>query len=244
MRWQRMAAWAVSFSLTTAAFATYNIQDRFELINDRFSTDEMLNPPGHDFLLELNAAASPKLKKMVDDGKKVSKDGTEDEKTAKANAFLNKYVDSEQSVKIGTQLGVPLPTFYLGKLKIVPDIRLHARGLVHFDITSQPLTGETVLEFVDESKIKDKIGDENLSNKVLDLIKEKYEDLREYDSVLDVFNAYFDAGHEKHPEAVDLFDSVEFSVPDIEKVKDKIAGTEDAKKWKIPTLDTDPVLTA
>ena len=240
-----MAAWAVCFGLTTAASATYDIQDRFELINDRFSTDEMLNPPGHDFLLEINAAASPKLMKMVDDGKKVSKG--EGDKKAKGLAFLNKYTDTEQSVKIGTQLGVPLPTLYFGKLKIVPDLRVHVWGLVHFDIAARPITTDTVLSLVDESKIKNALNDEALAEKVKSKLQDQAflnylityasSDLHPDKSILAAFN---DDG-----QLTTLKDTYGFTDSDIDAIKEKLAGSSEAQKWVLPTDNgTEPVLDA
>ena len=238
MRWQRMAWLAVSFSLGTTAGAAYDIQDRFELINDRFSTDEMLNPSGHDFLLEVNGAFSAKLLDVVDDGDKVSKKDDED----KALEYLNKYKDNEYTVKIGTQLGIPLPTFYLGKLKIVPDLRIHGRGLVNFDIATRPITSETVLSFVDESKIRDMLGDQELADTVMEKLQDQ-DFLTELLSggtgeILAKFKA---ADYDLAEQFIkDNFTEVQFDA-----IKEKVAESSDAQKWTIPATDgSEPVLSA
>jgi len=232
------------------AFAAYNIQDRYELINDRLSTDEMLRPLEHDFLLEINAAASLKILDVIDDAKQISKGDDEDAKEEKAKEYLNKYKNNEYSVKVGTNLGAPLFTFYLGKLKIVPDLRVGARGMVNLDVTTQPVTAETVMEFVDESDVRKKINDDALADKVFEYIKEP----AVIEQLLngEIFQKFKDAKYAIDNPTVDptkdaILDDLKttygFEEEQIEKVAEKVANTEDAEKWTLP-LNEDPVLSA
>jgi hypothetical protein len=107
-----------------AKAAEYDVVKRYKLLEDKFYTYEMLNPYGHDFIIDTAVYLNKNLQTMIKDGKAVSKfEGTTAQKITEGTNFLDKYKNTEQTVRVKFQLGIPLPTLNFGVFKLVPDLR-------------------------------------------------------------------------------------------------------------------------
>ncbi len=129
--------------------AAYNVVDRFKLVEDKLYTHEMLNPFGHDFIFDVGAYLNKDVQDVIDEAEKLSKgSGTVTEKIADADAFMLKYNKTEQNVRIKLNLGVPLPTFHVKGVKIVPDLRIGAGVGVMLGFQSEVFDLSAVLEYL------------------------------------------------------------------------------------------------
>lgn len=104
----------------------YDIVNRFKLLEDKFKTNEMLTPLGHDFLFDVGILLNKDLFDVIDEVDKVSDTpGDTTAKLAAAQALLRKYDKTEQNVRFRLNLGFPLPSFTAFGVKIIPDFRTH-----------------------------------------------------------------------------------------------------------------------
>jgi hypothetical protein len=127
----------------------YDVTERFKLSEDRFKTEEMLRPFGHDFIFDVNAWANKNLTDLLDDIDDVSsQSGTDLDRINAAGDLLEKYRDTEQTVRISVNLGFPLPTFTAWGVKIVPDFRIKAGWGANMGIRAENFNISTVLNFV------------------------------------------------------------------------------------------------
>ena len=109
----------------------YQILDRFQLLEDKFRTHEMLRPLDHDFIFDVSALANTDVLDFVDEAGDVADfQGTDDEKLAKAQVFLRQYDKTEQNLRIGLNLGIPLFSFTAWGVKFKPSFR--AQGNLGF----------------------------------------------------------------------------------------------------------------
>jgi hypothetical protein len=105
----------------TQAATTYDVLKRFKLTEDRMYTQDMLNPYGHNFVLDLKAMLNKDLPDFLDGIDEVDKAANT---LTAAQTFLRKFDKTEQNLRIGIGIGIPLPTFTIKKVKIVPDFRV------------------------------------------------------------------------------------------------------------------------
>ena len=119
--------------LATQTYA-YDIVKRTKLIDDKFKTQEMLRPYGHDFILEpLNVAITPDTLDMLKDFKKISDKpaGTsETEIISTANDVLPKYYNKENILRARVVLGFPIFSFNAFGLRWQPNFRADAGATV------------------------------------------------------------------------------------------------------------------
>jgi|GEM_PF-607529 len=125
-----MKAWAKIILIVAGVIfiaetqAEYQIIDRFQLLEDKFRTQEMLRPFEHDFILDITALANTDVLDFVDEAEGVADfQGTDEEKLAKAQTVLRKYDKTEQNVRLGLNFGIPLFSFTAFGVKIKPSIR-------------------------------------------------------------------------------------------------------------------------
>ncbi len=131
---------------------SYDLLKRYTLMEDRFQTEEMLRPFGHDFLLDTSIWLNTNLQDVVDEAEKAAK--TTGDTTAKVNAatlFLQKYNNTEQNARVSINLGVPLPKFRIGKVRFTPDFRVDANIGAMVAIKTQELTLQNLIDLVPQN---------------------------------------------------------------------------------------------
>ena len=111
--------------LSFSAFAQYSVIDRYSVKEDRFQTEEMLRPLGHDFLIDLNAAMSDGITDLIDGAEAVSKSSNQ---LTEAQNFLAAENNNEHMARVHAEFGVPIFSFTAWGVKIVPDFRFGANG--------------------------------------------------------------------------------------------------------------------
>ncbi|MBC7458642.1 MAG: hypothetical protein H7235_10205 [Bdellovibrionaceae bacterium] len=142
---------AVASLLATISNAfSYDVVDRYKLIDDKLKTEQMLRPIGHDFFLDIGAALNMNARDFIDDIKKANDFSNADAaaKLANAQSVLAKYDKTEQTVKINLALGFPIFRFSIGDLKIQPNLRVFADVGANIGVRSEPLTPAKLLDLI------------------------------------------------------------------------------------------------
>lgn len=105
---------------------SYEIVDRAKLIDDRFKTQEMMRPFGHNFYLDINAAATTEIADLIDDADKIGDINTGDtqDDLDQANTILEKYYDKEQVLRARFGFGIPIFSFNAFDINFQPNLRL------------------------------------------------------------------------------------------------------------------------
>lgn len=124
----RIALLLIGVAVVAEAQA-YNIVDRFQILEDKFRTQEMLRPFEHDFIFDISALANTDVLDFVDEADQVSK-GESSTQLSRAQDFLTKYNKTEQNLRVGLNLGIPLFSFSAWGVKFKPSIR--AQGNLGF----------------------------------------------------------------------------------------------------------------
>ena len=169
-RFKKLLKVFIAFNLLamTTSLWGYDVIDRYVLLEDKFKTDEMLRPYGHDFIIPVIAVwYNADLPTLISDASDVStQGGTDLEKFNAAQALLQKYDNTEQTLRVAVNFGIPLFTFHAFGLKIVPDIRVGVNLGLNLKIGSEACTIDTILSVIGSqgldtttsSKITDAIG--------------------------------------------------------------------------------------
>lgn len=144
--------WA-SVLLSSVAFAEekYDVVKRFKILDDKLKTERMLTPIGHDFFLDINATLNTNITDFVDDVKKAA----DAKDTAKANEVLDKYNDTEQTLKINANLGFPLPSFGAFGGRMTPNFRVLTDVMANFGINKRVLSNAEIIDLFKESLPQD-----------------------------------------------------------------------------------------
>ncbi len=144
--------WA-SVLLSSAAFAEekYDVVKRFKILDDKLKTERMLTPIGHDFFLDINATLNTNITDFVDDVKKAADSKDSDQ----ASEVLNKYNDTEQTLKINANLGFPLPSFGAFGGRMTPNFRVLTDVMANFGINKKELTNAELLDLFKEDLPED-----------------------------------------------------------------------------------------
>lgn len=131
--------------LASNAFS-YDVVNRYKLIDDQLKTEQMLEPIGHDFFLDIGAAMNKNAKTFIDDVKAANNfQGTPTEKVANAQNLLLKYEKTEQTVKIHAALGFPIFSFTAFGVKVQPNLRAYVDGGANIGIRSDVLTIQDII---------------------------------------------------------------------------------------------------
>ncbi|CAM9901490.1 unnamed protein product, partial [Chrysoparadoxa australica] len=131
------------------AQAGYNIIDRFQILEDKFRTQELLRPMGHDFVFDVVALANTDVLDFVDEaGNVADSTGSNSEKLAQAQAFLRKYDKTEQNLRIGATLGIPIFSFTAWGIKIKPSVRAGFNLGFLMGIQTSNLTPAQAIEYL------------------------------------------------------------------------------------------------
>ena len=134
------------FFLSSLNAFSYDVVDRFKIIDDKLKTEQMLRPIGHDFFLDIGVALNKNLTDVVKDisdtGKSTSDAAT---KLAEAQQVLTKYDKTEQTIKINVALGFPVFRFSAWDLKVQPNVRAFVDAGANIGIRSDILTAQDIL---------------------------------------------------------------------------------------------------
>lgn len=148
---KQMKALALMSMLAVSAQSahSYDVVDRFKLIDDKLKTEEMLNPIGHDFFLDIGASLNKNATDFVKDVSDASKfQGTDMQKVENAQTVLAKYDKTEQTLKIRAAFGFPIFSFSAWDLKVRPNVRAFVNGGANIGIRSETLTAEMLLDLI------------------------------------------------------------------------------------------------
>lgn len=130
--------------LCTANAFSYDVVNRYKLIDDKLKTEQMLRPLGHDFFLDAGVTLNKNLQEFVKD---ISDAGnSQGDKLVAASNILTKYEKTEQTFKINVSLGIPLFSFSIKELKIQPNIRAFVDAGANIGIRSDKLTTQDILD--------------------------------------------------------------------------------------------------
>lgn len=144
--------WAsVLLSSVASAEEKYDVVKRFKILDDKLKTERMLTPIGHDFFLDINATLNTNITDFVDDVKKAA----DAKDTAKANEVLDKYNDTEQTLKINANLGFPLPSFGAFGGRMTPNFRVLTDVMANFGINKRVLSNAEIIDLFKESLPQD-----------------------------------------------------------------------------------------
>lgn len=127
----------------------YDVINRYRILQDRFKTEEMLRPLGHDFLIDLNLTLNKNITTVIKDAKDVSKtSGSDTEKLNAATAFLEKYNNTEQTARGKVNLGIPFFSFKLFGINFISDIRAGVDWGANLGIRTEELTLSTLIDLL------------------------------------------------------------------------------------------------
>ncbi len=146
MKHFKAIAVASVLSLGTSIAHSYDVTDRYKLIDDKLKTEQMLRPIGHDFFLDIGAALNKNVTDVVKDISNVSKITGIAAQLTEAQRVLTKYDKTEQTVKINVALGFPVFRFSVGELKVQPNIRVMADAGANIGIRTDILTPSAILD--------------------------------------------------------------------------------------------------
>ncbi len=130
-------AYASLLFLSTTTVFSYDVVDRYRLIDDQLKTEDMLRPLGHDFLIDMSVAMNKNAQSLIKD---ISDAGKAIDPTTAASDVLTKYDKTEQTVKVDFTLGIPLFSFSAWEVKIRPNFRAYADLGLNLGIRSDILT--------------------------------------------------------------------------------------------------------
>jgi hypothetical protein len=137
-----MRALALGSLMVFSTAHAYDVVERYKLIEDKFKTEDMLNPIGHDFFLNVGASMNKNLTDVIDDVEKASKTNDVDE----ANKVLTKYDKTEQTVRVKVGLGFPLPSFSAWDVKFKPNFRGLVTVGANIGIRNQKLDNQDLID--------------------------------------------------------------------------------------------------
>lgn len=130
--------------LSTEAAQAYNVVDRFKMVDDKLKTETMLRPIGHDFIFDISAALNSDAQTFVSDISDASKAGT----LTAAQNVLNKYNNTEQTIKLNLNLGIPIFSFTAWDVKVRPNFRIMADVGANLGVRKDTLTASDVLKLI------------------------------------------------------------------------------------------------
>ncbi|MGZ3788634.1 MAG: hypothetical protein ACXVLQ_08935 [Bacteriovorax sp.] len=148
---KHVKALAVASVLALSATKTfsYDVVNQYKLIDDKLKTEQMLEPIGHDFFLDIGATLNKNVTTFIDDVKKATEvPGTTAVKLAEAQKVLLKYDKTEQTAKLNVALGFPIFSFSIGDLKIRPNVRVLVDAGANIGIRTDKITADTLFDIV------------------------------------------------------------------------------------------------
>lgn len=164
--------------LMTANSFSYDIVDRAKLIDDRFKTQEMLRPYGHDFYLNINGAITTDAMDLVDDAERIGdiNSGNVSDDLDQANEILEKYYDKEQVLRAKVDFGIPLFSFNAFGVNFEPNLRFGGGVLAVLTPKKEQTSITSIIDNLDQipsnvrSALKSCLSGLNASNDGDDLL--------------------------------------------------------------------------
>jgi hypothetical protein len=161
MKYLKASALTAVLALHATSVFSYDVVDRYKLIDDKLKTEQMLEPIGHDFFLDAGVSLNKNVKTFVDDVKQANDfQGTTGAKITNAQNVLAKYDKTEQTVKLNVGLGFPIFKFSLGELHVQPNVRVLVDGGANIGVRSETLTPQLILDLINidlPTELKNKI---------------------------------------------------------------------------------------
>lgn len=158
--WKSLVALSLLGLISVNATA-YNIVDRAKLIDDRFKTQEMLRPLGHDFIIDFSGAMTTDVMDLKDDADKIGEidSGNIDDDIAKANTILEKFYDKEQVLRAKLDFGIPLFSFSAFDVNFKPNFRFGGGVVAVLTPKKVKTTLTTIIANLDQvpSQIRDAV---------------------------------------------------------------------------------------
>ncbi|WP_417336642.1 hypothetical protein [Halobacteriovorax marinus] len=138
--------------LMTVNTLGYDIVDRAKLIDDRFKTQEMLRPYGHDFYLNINGAVTADAMDLKDDADKIGDidSGDVSNDLDQANQILEKYYDKEQVLRAKIDFGIPIFSFNAFGVNFEPNFRFGGGVLAILTPRKTQSSIETIIDNLDQ----------------------------------------------------------------------------------------------
>ena len=176
--WKNLAL-AGCLGLMATNTLSYDIVDRAKLIDDRFKTQEMLSPYGHNFYLNINGAVTTDAMDLKDDADKIGDidSGSVTADLAEANRILEKYYDKEQVLRAKVDFGIPIFSFKAFDIDFEPNFRFGAGVLAVLTPQKEESSISTIIDNLDEvpanirSALKSCLNTLNASNDGDDLLE-------------------------------------------------------------------------
>jgi hypothetical protein len=137
----------IAATMLSSQLFAYSVVDRFKIIDDKLKTDAMLRPIGHDFIFDINASLNGDVLTFIKDISDASKKGT----VPAAQAVLYKYENTEQTIKLNLNLGIPIFSFTAFGVKVIPNFRVIADVGANIGIRKNTLTAAQVLDLINVS---------------------------------------------------------------------------------------------
>ena len=133
-----------------SAQAQYNSLKRFTLLEDKFKTEEMLRPYGHDFLKDIVVRTNKDLRGFIGDIRDLTNlEGmTQTQKLERAQEILGQYNRTEQMIYARLHLGIPVFSFKIFGISFKPNIRIGIDWGINLGIRNYVLTGERILDLL------------------------------------------------------------------------------------------------
>lgn len=171
----KLSALVMAVAFLAKAQAAYDVKERAITLDDRFKTEELLRPYGHDFIIDITAGLNTNALDFYNDANDVSKtQGSDSEKLAAGQAFLRKYRDTEQTIRFGLNLGAPLPSFSAFDVKFVPNLRVGVNLMVNIGVRATNISAQTILDYVGQ----------DLSTELKNLIVSKFASMTGGDDII------------------------------------------------------------
>lgn len=139
----------ISFGALSISTFSYDVMERYKVLEDKIKTQEMLSPFGNDFLFDISAIVNKNIFDVIDDAEAVSKtEGSVSDKIVAGQQFLNRYKNTEQTARINVNLGFPLPSFTIKKIKFRPNFRLNVNGGANIGIREEDFDLSKILDYI------------------------------------------------------------------------------------------------
>ncbi|MEK6626756.1 MAG: hypothetical protein AABY86_17445, partial [Bdellovibrionota bacterium] len=150
-----LAGVLIFFGLFATQVHAYDLIKRMKLMDDRFKTQDMLRPYGHDFLLDVTAAANSDTPSLLDDVDKIgSLTGTTQEQVNQADAILSKHYNTEKYLRARVALGMPIFSFSAFGIRWQPNLRLDAGLAALINVKQENVTFTSLVNNLDQIPVE------------------------------------------------------------------------------------------
>lgn len=143
---QKLSKVCFIFSFFAFKSFSYDVVNRFRIIDDKLKTEQMLRPIDHDFIIDINLTLNKNVQNVVKDISDAGKTtGSTTDKLVAAQNILSKYEKTEQTIKANLNIGIPIFSFSAWDLQVQPNLRASADVGANIGIRSDLLTINDIL---------------------------------------------------------------------------------------------------